>query len=212
MSVPIQFKVHKKIKVAPSKGFDHVVSRVSAAWGVATPTELEYRDTANGQVNVLSADEDLDVLFTQNYAWELVLAAAPTPGSTLTPLARPSAVGDDHDEKMFPQIKVLDLERRQGYATPMTFPQSTADWTALISPDWKCRKTVRGHPFFIHPKCNYLLHLEGSDFAQRQACESHVARELFHNLRHALIKENVECLSDAEKWGSISCLDFFVRG
>ncbi|KAI9312555.1 hypothetical protein DFJ73DRAFT_770972 [Zopfochytrium polystomum] len=77
MSKLIAFKYagkSKKIKITPSAGYDRILSQVAQSFGLVA-VELEYEDTADGEVYILSPDEELEETFAQNFKWKVAAPA-----------------------------------------------------------------------------------------------------------------------------------------
>ncbi|KAI9338967.1 hypothetical protein DFJ73DRAFT_763005 [Zopfochytrium polystomum] len=74
----------KKIKVNPSAGYDQLLLHVAKSFGLDS-IELNYEDPADGEVYILSSDEELEETFEQNYKWKVV------PSQTSKPAWNPGA-------------------------------------------------------------------------------------------------------------------------
>ncbi|KAI9346084.1 hypothetical protein DFJ73DRAFT_482661 [Zopfochytrium polystomum] len=107
-TVAVRFKYRgkfKKIRVAPAAGYDAVLRQVALGWKIAggaqqhqQPTiELEFTDPATDEVNVLSADDDLQEVFAEAYKWEVTLDET----SNAKGDAYGAGAGDDNDSRPF---------------------------------------------------------------------------------------------------------------
>ncbi|KAI9356773.1 hypothetical protein DFJ73DRAFT_758507 [Zopfochytrium polystomum] len=105
----------KKIAVTPSHEYDAIVRQVAEALGVEA-VEIEYEDPADGQIYILSAEEDMSEAFSQNYRWQVAdisATTAPSVTSARFPEAGTSGQGDEFNHEGIPP--------ERGDATLLTF-------------------------------------------------------------------------------------------